>query len=80
MDFDRYDDGRLKVEGVSAPFPDVSQAFFKGDGFAAPAELDLRESGLFVATKGVVEADGQAYRIWRLTAAGRKAVGREEAA
>ncbi len=84
-EFDRYDDdhGRLEVRGVSVSFPDVSQKWFKGDGFAVPASADttaLAASGLFVPTRYSIEDAGERFRIWKLTPAGRKAVGGSRAA
>ena len=64
-EFDRYDDanGRLRIEGVSHPFPTVPQKYFAGDGFAVEESLDLRESGLFRPTTFVIEDNGTDYRI-----------------
>ena len=84
-EFDRYDDdhGRLEVKGVSVPFPAPSQKWFRGDGFAVPAAVDataLAASGLFVPTRYWIEDNGEHYRIWKLTPAGREAVGDSRAA
>lgn len=80
--FSRYDDknGRLKVEGVSVSYPDVSQRYFAGDGFAVDESVDLRESGLFEASRYSIEDGGTTYRIWKLTSRGRAAVKKSKAA
>lgn len=80
-DFSRYDDhhGRLRIEGVTVPFPMVSQRFFRGDGVAVPSDTQL-DRKLFVPSGYLIEDDGKTYRIWKLTKAGRAAVQESKAA
>lgn len=80
-EFTRYDDpnGRLCIEGVSVPFPDVSQKFFRGDGFAAHEDVKMNPR-YFKPSGYTIVDDGKTYRIWKLTGHGRKLVQQSKAA
>ena len=72
--FESYSNGRLRVSPVSVDLPAVSDQWIDRDSFFAPANTDLRESGLFTATRIGVEDNGKHYRLWRLTAKGKRAL------
>ena len=74
MEFDRYDNGRLAVVGVSVDFPDVSDQWVGQSDVIAPVETDLGGDGLFQSTTYRIEANGLHYRVWRLTRKGRIAL------
>ena len=80
MEFDRYDNGRLAVVGVSVDFPEVSDRWVGKSDVIAPIEADLGADGMFQATRYRIEADGTHSRVWRLTKKGRVALKAQSAA
>ena len=80
-EFSRYDDdnGRLKIEGLSVPFPEVSQKFFRGDGVAVLSDVKMNPK-FFIVSGYTIEDGGKTYRIWKLTKAGREIVKASKAA
>ena len=80
MEFDRYDNGRLAVVGVSVDFPEVSDQWVGKSDVIVPVEANLAGAGLFKSTTYRIEANGKHYRIWRLTRKGQIALKAQSAA
>ncbi len=80
MEFDRYDNGRLAVVGVSVDFPEVSDQWVGKSDVVAPIDTDLGKGGLLKPTVYRIEANGQHYRVWRLTRKGQIALKAQSAA
>lgn len=73
-EFNLYENGRLSVRDVSVDIPDVSDRWIGRCAFFAPMEDDLTACGLFERTRTCVDDNGTHYRLWRLTAKGKRAL------